>query len=88
MRVMVLRARWTGPLPLATGYLMSAPPRANNAYRIISVERCRDLASVPGYTRLKISVHKILATDVPSDAVVYPWKWDPRKKAGFTWKAA
>lgn len=82
---MVLRARWTGPLPVANEYLMSQGRRTKHAYRIVEVEHLRDHALVPGYARLKISVDKIAAIDVPPGAVVHPWKWDARKKTGFAW---
>jgi hypothetical protein len=84
---MILRARWTGALPVANEYLMSqARPRF--AYRIVAVEQLRDLPHhVPGYARLKLEVEKIPTADVPAGAVVHPWRWDPRKKTGFAWSS-
>jgi hypothetical protein len=85
----ILRARWTGDLPVATDYLMSMGRKTKYAYRILAVERLRDLPHhVPGFARLKLSVERIDAADVlrlygVAGTVVHPWRWDPRRKAGF-----
>jgi len=84
---MILRARWNGPLPVASEYLMSST-RPRFAYRIIGVEVLRDLPHhVPGFTRLKLEVERIPSQDVPAGAVIHAWKWDARKKTGFAWSA-
>ena len=85
---MILRARWTGNLPVAGEYLM-AQSRAKNAYRIVDIEQLRDLPHhVPGYARLKLEVERVTPGDVPEGAVVHPWRWDARKKTGFAWSAS
>jgi hypothetical protein len=58
--------------------------RPKFAYRIIGVDELRYLPHhVPGFTRLKLAVERIAAPDIPAGGVVWDWKWNARKKAGF-----
>ena len=85
---MILRARWNGALPVANEYLMSQGPRARFAYRIVEVELAVATPIGSDLSKLKLTVDRVAARDVPPGAVVHPWKWDPRtKKTGSAWSA-
>lgn len=73
-----LRARWEGEQPTIGSYLMSQT-RPRNAYRIASVRERKDC--------LELTCDVVKPVDVPEGALVHPWRWDPRTKAGVAWSA-
>jgi hypothetical protein len=84
---MKLRARWTGQLPTAGDYLMSQQ-RPRFAYKIISLHAHEPLFN-PHLTdrhKIELIVEKVTLHAVPEDAVIHPWKWDPRTKTTEAWR--
>ncbi len=74
-----ISARWSGEPPAIGEYLQSQL-RPRGAYRIVSVvERPSGM--------LDLLVDRVENKDVPSDAVVHAWKWDPRTKVGAAWSS-
>lgn len=76
-----LRARWHGDPPSVGHYLMSRV-RPRNAYRIVTIT---PRSGSGGGGVLELECERLPATDVPKDAVVHDWRWDPRTKAGSAW---
>lgn len=84
---MRLRARWNGPLPAVGDYLRSEK-RPRYAYlikagRMVDLVAAEVLSLVSGVTpvvdaTLSLEVERVEVANVPSDAKVHPWRWDPR----------
>lgn len=75
---MKLRAKWTGQPPCIGEYLMSQH-RPRFAYRIAAI------TTGDSESKLEFEVDKVKLHSVPDDAVVHPWKWDPRTKTTTAW---
>jgi len=78
-----LQARWIGPPPRVGDYLMSEV-RPRYAYRIERVTLAFpnvhwDQKAKAEVRLLKIVVDRIVASGVPRDARIHPWKWDRRE---------
>jgi hypothetical protein len=82
----VLRARWQGPLPVASEYLMARGHRARFAYRIVEVEQRSKDGDI---THLMLTVDRLPIADVPDGATVHEWRWDQRgRNKGAAWSAS
>lgn len=75
---MNLRARWQGALPVANEYLRSQGPRTKFAYRIVAVDIVSK--SADDHSLLRMTVERLDVGNIPADAVVHDWKWDPRNR--------
>jgi hypothetical protein len=79
---MILRARWSGPMPKVGEYLMSQH-RARSAYRIVSPPTYNqvtwDAQRRAEVRHLRLEVERV-GLPLPRDAVVHHWKWDSRGK--------
>jgi hypothetical protein len=80
---MKLRARWIGPPPRTSDYLMSAT-RPRYAYRVSQVINASsevrwDPAAKAEVRKLQIVADRVAASEVPKAARVHPWKWDKRE---------
>lgn len=73
---MILRARWTGDRPSIGEYVMSKY-RPRSAYRIVDV---RVTGRTAEHTSIELRVERVDLPLLDPDAVVHPWRWDPRGK--------
>lgn len=73
---MILRARWSNAMPVRGDYIRSTY-RPRCAYLI---EEVRCTGRTADHAHLELLVVRIDAGMVPADAVVHPWRWDPRGK--------
>lgn len=73
-----LRARWEGDPPKVGEYLRSSV-RPVYAYVIRGV-RERRAYKLATARSLELVVDRVAADDVPADAIVHPWRWDPRRR--------
>lgn len=84
--VIKTRAAWNGDAPQLGDYLMS-PMRPRYGYRILSVAPVK--ARVDRATDFyDITADRVAAKDVPKDAKIHVWHWNPRdrkKKDAVAW---
>ena len=72
-----LPARWSGNPPAPGDFLKS--PRGRIAYHILEVRRRNPRTNARRYGYVFL-VERRRPEDIPAEATVHAWRWDPRRK--------
>jgi hypothetical protein len=91
VRTVHLHAKWFGEPP-KPGEFLRSEKRPRHAYRIREVTPRGMSSDVPidlygePTQRIDLQCEVVDLADVPTDAIVHPWKWDSRDKKGVVWR--